>query len=285
LNLTDTHCHLDFHKFDPDRSAVLERAAEARVERILIPGITLTSSLAAVELAESHPMLFAAIGVHPTEALTWLDSDDSRRRLRSMLPGRYDKTLQSKIVAIGEIGLDYYWDAAPHDLQQRILKEQLALAAEVNLPVVIHMREKGDAPDGPCARDLLEILGDWVAGLRSRNEALAERPGVLHSFSGSLETAQQAIRLGFYIGITGPITYKNAELKREVVKSLPLERLLIETDAPFLAPAFQRGKRNEPAFVYEIADKIAQLHSRSLEKVAAVTSMNAARLFSWGETF
>ncbi|MFZ5821307.1 MAG: TatD family hydrolase [Chloroflexota bacterium] len=309
MNLTDTHCHLDFHKFDPDRAAVLDRAARAGVERILIPGLTLASSLAAVELAESHPMLFAAIGVHPTESLTW--TNETQRDLKSLIPlslgerGRGEGYLslgersrgegylsprergrgEGKIVAIGEIGLDYYWDAAPRDLQQRVLREQLDLAAELSLPVVIHMREKGDAPDGPCARDLLEILGDWVAGLRSGNEALAEAPGVLHSFSGSLETARQAIRLGFYIGITGPVTYKNAESKREVVKSLPLERLLIETDAPFLAPASQRGKRNEPAFVYEIADKIAQLHSRSLEEVAAVTSMNAARLFSWGETF
>ncbi len=285
MNLTDTHCHLDFHKFDPDRAAVLDRAARAGVERILIPGLTLASSLAAVELAESHPMLFAAIGVHPTESLTW--TNETQRDLKSLIPlslGERGRG-EGKIVAIGEIGLDYYWDAAPHDLQQRILREQLDLAAELSLPVVVHMREKGDAPDGPCARDLLEILGDWVAGLRSRNEALAEHPGVLHSFSGSLETARQAIRLGFYIGITGPVTYKNAESKREVVKSLPLERLLIETDAPFLSPASQRGKRNEPAFVYEIADKIAQLHSRSLEEVAAVTSMNAARLFSWGETF
>jgi len=285
LRLADTHCHLDFHKFDLDRAAVLERAARAGVERILIPSLTLTSSLAAVELAESHPMLFAAIGVHPTEALTWLGSNDSRRRLRSIAPVGDDKTSRSKIVAIGEIGLDYYWDAAPRELQQRVLREQLDLATELSLPVVIHMREKGDAPNGPCAQDVLEILGDWVAGLGSRKEALAERPGVLHSFSGSLETARQVIRLGFYIGITGPVTYKNAESKREVVKSLPLERLLIETDAPFLAPASQRGKRNEPAFVHEIADKIAQLHSRSLEEVAAVTSMNAARLFSWGETF
>ncbi|MFZ5911091.1 MAG: TatD family hydrolase [Chloroflexota bacterium] len=285
MNLTDTHCHLDFHKFDPDRAAVLERAARAGVERILIPALTLTSSLAAVELAESHPMLFAAIGVHPTEALTW--TNETRNDLKSLIPISLGERGggKGKIAAIGEIGLDYYWDAAPHNLQQRVLREQLDLAAELSLPVVIHMREKGDAEDGDCARDLLEILGDWVAGLRSRNEALAEAPGVLHSFSGSLETARRAIGLDFYIGITGPVTYKNAESKREVVKSLPLERLLVETDAPFLAPASQRGKRNEPAFVYEIADKIAQLHSRSLEEVAAVTSMNAARLFSWGETF
>ncbi|GAB4503833.1 MAG: TatD family hydrolase [Anaerolineales bacterium] len=276
MTLIDTHCHLDFEKFDPDRAAVLDRAARAGVERILIPGLTLTSSRAAVKLAESHPMLFAAVGIHPTDVSTFhVDTLAGLRKLAA----------SPKVVAIGEIGLDYYWDAAPHDLQQRVLREQLDLAAELGLPVVIHLREKGDAPEGPCAADLMKMLEAWVAGLRSRNDPLARRPGVLHSFSGSLKTAQQAIRLGFYIGVTGPVTYPNAQSKREVVKSLPLERLLIETDAPFLAPASQRGKRNEPAFVHEIADKIAQLHSRSLEEVAAITSMNATQLFSWGETF
>ncbi len=309
--LTDTHCHLDFHKFDPDRDAVLKRAVRAGIERILIPGLDLTSSLSAVKLAESHPMLFAAIGVHPTEAATW--DETTQQALKALvqasarLPsptgrpsdgGRWaggEGALPSpsgrgaggegKVVAIGEIGLDYYWDAAPHDLQQRVLRAQLDLAAELGLPVVIHLREKGDAPDGPCAADLMKILEEWVAGLRSGNEALASRPGVLHSFSGSLSTARQAIALGFFIGVTGPVTYKNAQLRHEVIKSVPLESLLLETDAPFLSPASQRGKRNEPAFVREIADKIAQLHSRSLEEVAAATSRNATQLFSWGETF
>ncbi len=280
---TDTHCHLDFHKFDPDRAAVLERAARAGVERILIPGLTPTSSLSAVKLAESHPMLYVAIGVHPTEASNVCGQRPDLPP--SALDQMRDLAQHPKVKAIGEIGLDYYWDAAPHDLQQRVLRAQLDLAAELGLPVVIHLREKGDAAEGSCAADLMNILEAWAAGLRSRNEALAERPGVLHSFSGSLETARQAIRLGFYIGVTGPLTYPNAQTKREVIKLLPLERLLIETDAPFLPPASKRGKRNEPAFVLEIADKIAQLHSRSLEEVANMTSMNATQLFSWGETF
>ncbi|MGQ9832394.1 MAG: TatD family hydrolase [Candidatus Villigracilaceae bacterium] len=275
--LTDTHCHLDFHKFDPDRAAVLERAAWAGVERILIPGLTLTSSLAAVKLAESHPMLFAAIGVHPTEA-SGIAGQPSDVRPSTFDPFR-ELAQHPKVKAIGEIGLDYYWDAAPHDLQRRALREQLALAAEVNLPVVIHMREKGDAPDGPCAWDLMKILEDWVAGLRSRKEALAEAPGVLHSFSGSLETARQAIRLGFYIGVTGPVTYRRE--RQELIAALPMDRLLIETDAPFLAPAPQRGKRNEPAYVRLIADKIALLHGTSIEHIAKVTSANAKHLFGW----
>jgi TatD DNase family protein len=152
------------------------------------------------------------------------------------------------------------------------------------LPVVIHSREKEDAEHGACAEDLMQALEEWVSGLRSRNEALAGHPGVLHSFSGSTETAKRAIDLGFYIGVTGPITYKNAEKKRQMIGDLPLERLLIETDAPYLTPEPYRGKRNEPAFVLHIADKIAEIQSRSPQEVAAATTENAARLFSWRES-
>jgi len=157
----------------------------------------------------------------------------------------------------------------------------LALAAQASLPVLIHLREKDDALQGEAAADLLKILQAWAASLQREKNPLAERPGVLHSFSGSLATAQQALALNFYLGITGPITYKNAEARREVVKSLPLERLLIETDSPFLAPVPQRGKRNEPAFVAHIADKIAEIHHLSPQQVAAITSENARRLFGW----
>jgi len=274
LNLTDTHCHLDFNKFDADRDEVLARAWKAGLTRILIPGITLPSSRAAVKLAESHPKLFAAVGVHPN------DVDklhvDTLARLRELAKN-------PKVVAIGETGLDYYWDSAPHDHQQKVLQEQLALAAELRLPVILHSREKDDAPHGACAEDLMKILEEWVNRLRVENNPLAERPGVLHSFCGTRETAQRAIQLGFYIGVTGPVTFKKARERQEVVAALPLELLLIETDAPFLAPHPHRGQRNEPAFVCKIADKIAQLHSRNLEEVAATTSASAAQLFSWGE--
>ena len=271
---TDTHCHLDFNKFDPDRDEVLRRAEEAGVTRILIPGTSLTSSRSAVELAECHPGLYAAIGIHPTEIGTLqVDTLAGLHKLASESP---------KIVAVGEIGLDYYWDTSPHDVQQHLLTAQLNLAAELCLPVVIHFREKGDAPDGDCARDLLKLLGEWVAGLRSGKSPLADRPGVLHSFSGSLETARAAIRFGFFLGVTGPVTYRKD--RQELVRQLPLENLLIETDAPFLAPHPQRGKRNEPAYVRLIADKIALLHSCSIEEVAAATSQNARRLLDWKET-
>jgi TatD DNase family protein len=208
MALTDTHCHLDLEQFDPDRQAVLERAFQAGVECILIPGLSLTSSLATVKLAQSHPWLFAAIGVHPTEASTVEGStlNDLRNLARN-----------SKVKAIGEIGLDYYWDTAPHDLQQEVLKGQLALAAELQLPVVIHFREKGNVPAGECASDLINILEQWVAGLEMEKSPLVSRTGVLHSFSGTLEMAREAIQLGFYIGVAGPVTYKNGQPRQELV--------------------------------------------------------------------
>lgn len=268
--LTDTHCHLDFPRFDPDRPAVLERAAQAGVERILIPGLDLNSSRSVLRLVESEPRFFAAVGVHPTESKTFQEDTIAHLRMLAAHP---------KVVALGEIGLDYYWDAAPHDWQQHVLQAQLNLAAELNLPVILHLREKGDAPDGPCAADLLRLLRDWVTDLRSQQHPLAERPGVLHSFSGSLQTAQEAISLGFFIGVSGPITYRQD--RQNIIAALPLERLLLETDAPFLAPAPYRGKRNEPANVRLIADKIAILHQTSFETVATITSANARRLFQW----
>jgi TatD DNase family protein len=274
MALTDTHCHLDLHQFDEDRAAAIERAEKAGLVRILIPAISVASSLSVIELAESRPRLYAAIGVQPNESLSWDNASIAALRELAANP---------KVMAIGEIGLDYYWEAAPHDHQQRVFHAQLDLAAELELPVVIHLREKDNAVEGPCFEDAMSILEGWVAGLGVDKEALRKNPGVLHSFSGSLETAQRAIGLNFYIGITGPVTFKNAQQKQEMVAGLPLEHLLIETDAPYLAPHPHRGKRNEPAFVSEIADKIAQLQSRSREEVAAVTTSNAARLFSWGE--
>jgi TatD DNase family protein len=276
MKLTDTHCHLDLEQFDADRDAVIQRAINAGLTRILVPSLTGTSSRVAVKLAESNPMLYAAVGVHPNEAETWDGQTISSLK---------ELAAQSlKVVAIGEIGLDYYWNKSPRDEQISILREQLNLAAELELPVIIHSREKEDAEQGECAEDLIKILEEWVSALQSGNEALSQKPGVLHSFSGSLETAKRAINLGFYVGVTGPITYKNAEQKRQVIGNLPMERLLIETDAPYLTPEPYRGKRNEPAFVVHIADKIAEIKSRTPQEIATATTENAARLFSWGET-
>ncbi len=273
MNLTDTHCHLDVEQYDSDRLNVIARAKEAGVSRILIPGLSVNSSRAAVQLAESQPLLFAAAGVHPTETINFS---------AQVLSEIKEIAAHPKVKAIGEIGLDYYWDSAPHEIQRQALNQQLNLASELNLPVVIHLREAKDAEDGPCASDLMTILQEWVKKLRGSQHPLAENPGVLHSFSGSLTTAQAAIQLNFYIGITGPITYKNAEQKRAILKHLPLEKILIETDGPYLAPVPQRGKRNEPSFVKHITDKIAETLNINPEQIAEITSQNAARLFSWG---
>ncbi len=272
MNLADTHCHLDFDKFDSDREAVLERAIQAGVERILIPGLTLSSSRSIIALAEKSPMLYAAVGIHPTEA-----SDVERSTLNDLRK----LTKHSKVKAIGEIGLDYYWDAAPHDLQQRVLREQLALAADLQLPVVIHFREKEAAPGDDCASDLIKILEEWVNGLGREKSQLVERLGVLHSFSGSLEMARAAVSLGFYIGVTGPVTFENNQQRQALVAALPLDCILLETDAPFQAPQPHRGKRNEPSYVRLIADKIALVRSTTTELVAMATSKNARRLFAW----
>jgi TatD DNase family protein len=276
---TDTHCHLNLDGFDADRELVLDRAIQAGVGRILIPGIGMTTSLSAVKLAENHPLLFAAIGVHPTEVGTFhADTLESLYTLALKTSGSLET---SKIVAIGEIGLDYYWDSTPHDHQQNVLKEQLALAAKLQLPVVIHFREKGDASGGKCASDLMKILEEWGTGLKGENSTLVERPGVLHSFSGSLEMAQAALGLGFYLGVAGPVTFENGWRWQALAAALPLDRILIETDAPFRTPHPHRGKRNEPAYVRLIADKIASVQSTTIDLVAVATSDNARRLFAW----
>ncbi len=275
--LTDTHCHLDFNKFNEDRDAVIQRALDAGVERILIPALELESSKAVIALANSHPNIYAAIGFHPTDLEEWKDTSIMK------ICNNLSTIQQDKIVAIGEIGLDYYWVKEPEKqaLQREYLKHQLQLAQETNLPVIIHMREENDEWFGPASMHLLEILTEWHKNLKAQNHPLTEKPGVLHSFNGTLETAQSAIALNFYIGVTGPVTYKNAEEKRKVIKQLPLEKLLIETDAPFLTPVPYRGKRNEPAFVAHIADKIAEIHMTTREQVAEITSANASHLFGW----
>ena len=272
--LTDTHCHLDFNKFDEDRETVIQRAVEAGVSRILIPALEHESSLSAIRLAESHPPLFAAVGFHPTD----LDKFSKRA---------FDEVKQlashPKVVAIGEIGIDYYWvkEREQRAFQLEALQQQLTLAAAINKPVIIHMREQDDAWLGQASLDLLRILSEWHRELEAQDHPLAEKPGVLHSFNGNLETAQKALALHFYIGVTGPVTYKNAEEKRNIIKQIPLTQLLIETDAPFLTPVPQRGKRNEPAFVRYIADKIAEIHKKTREQVAEITARNAAHLFGW----
>ncbi len=243
----------------------MARAIAAGLTRILNPGIDLPSCRAAIQLANAHPQIYAAVGIHPNSANAWdkYTLGDLRRLAR-----------HPKVVAIGEIGLDYYWDRTPRDLQHKVLRAQLALAAELALPVIIHNRES--------TADVVAALLAWQAELSATQSPLAERPGVVHSFSGDEQSAQQLIASNFYIGITGPVTFKNARGLQQLVAGLPLERVLIETDAPFLAPHPKRGKRNEPAYVRRVAEKIAALQDIPLQAVVEKTAANAARLFRWG---
>ncbi len=264
FSIADTHCHLDFDAFNGDRDAVVTRARDSGIVRILNPGVDISSSHKAIELAETFEEVYVACGVHPNEALIW--DDDTEPTLKRMVK-------HPKVVAIGEIGLDYYRDRAPRDLQKQILVQQLALATEVALPVVIHNRQAGD--------DTLDLLSAWHANLVADGSLLVERPGVLHSFSGDREVARRAIDLNFMIGITGPVTYKNAEDLRHIIRSIPITALLVETDAPFLTPQFRRGERNEPAYVAWVIEKIAEIHNLPVQVVKEQTTANSNRLFHW----
>lgn len=253
--LVDTHCHLDFDRFDDDREAVVERAVAAGVERIIVPALDLANCAAVLSLAERFEQVFAAVGVHPNSTAEWQDA--WLEQIRGF--ARHDK-----VVAVGEIGLDYYWDRSPKAVQQQALAGQLELAAELDLPVIIHNRESDE--------DVLRLLAQ--SPLNGRSE-----PGVLHSFSSNWETAEKALDMGYYLGFTGPVTYKKAEDLREVAGRVPLERILVETDAPFLAPQQHRGQRNEPAYVAYVAERIAAIRGLTTAEMARQTTENARRLF------
>jgi TatD DNase family protein len=272
--LTDTHCHLDLNKFDEDRDAVIQRAIGAGVKKMLVPGLDAESSRAAVKLAETHKNIFAAVGFHPTD-------------VDKMTPEGVDEVCElaehRKVAAIGEIGLDYYWVKEPEKriAQQQKLLPQLELAIAVNKPIIIHLREENDAESGDATKDIFKILEIWREKLLILDHPLYSNPGVFHSFNGNLESAQRAIEMNYYIGITGPVTYKKNDTQRELVAQLPLDRILIETDSPFQPPLPHRGKRNEPAYVELVADKIAEVHQTTREAIAEITTANANRLFGW----
>lgn len=260
--VADTHCHLTLDQFDVDRDEVMARAEQAGVSPILIPGTDLPSSRRAVELAQASQVLFAAVGVHPHEAKTWTESTPKDLAELASNP---------VVVAIGEIGLDFYREYSPRSVQEHVFESQLELAAELGLPVIVHQRDAED--------EVLSRLVAWHENLP--DGLLRERPGVLHGFSSSLAMAERAVQAGFYLGLGGPVTFKNAKTLRQIVPSLPLDRLLTETDAPFLAPHPHRGKRNEPAMTRLVAQELSTLMESPLDVVAQVTSNNAASLFGW----
>jgi TatD DNase family protein len=248
----DSHAHLEMKEFDADRDAVVGRAAAAGLSAIITVGTTIPDCEKVAALARRYPQVYAAVGIHPHE-------------VKGIDAGTYDVlrelARQEKVVAIGEIGLDFFYDLSPRDIQLQRFVEQLDLAAELDMPVIIHDRD--------AHAETLDIL-------RSRKGRVR---GVLHCFSSDLDMARECVSLGFYISVAGPVTYKKAEQLREVAKHVPMDRLLIETDCPYLAPQPWRGKRNEPAYVVETACCIAELRGVAAEELQSRTEENTRHLF------
>lgn len=254
MELIDSHAHLDGEKFADDRAAVVERALASGVVKIITMGDSLESSARSVALTEEFESVYAAVGIHPEEVQPMTAATDDRLAAW---------TAQEKVVAIGEIGLDYYWekDEEKRALQRAIFVRQLDLARQLRLPVCIHDRE--------AHGDMMKILKTEGRGLR----------GVLHCYSGSWEMAAELLKGDWYFGIDGPLTYKNAAKLPEIVQRLPAERILVETDSPYLSPMPFRGKRNEPAHVLYVAKKAAELRGESLEAFARATRENTRELY------
>ena len=250
--LIDSHAHIQLDRFDTDREAVLERAQEAGVQTILVIGFDLETSRRAIALANKHDQIYATVGMHPHDAK---DLDDQTVCIFRELAAH------PRVVALGEMGLDYYRDLSPRPIQKEAFERQLDLAEELNLPIVIHNRE--------AYHDILPIL----QARRGRVH------GVMHCFSGDVEIMHRSLALGFHIGIGGPVTYRKADVLQEVAREVPPDALLVETDCPWLAPQFRRGKRNEPAYVRATAEKIAELRGISLEEIGEITTQNFEGLF------
>ena len=248
----DTHAHYDDEAFDADREALLASMPENGVGLIVDPGCDLESSRRAVEIAEKYPHVYAAVGWHPENCAPYTSESLDTLRQWAKSP---------KVVAIGEIGLDYYWpENPPRDFQQQVFRAQLELALELNLPVIIHDRE--------AHGDSLAIVKEYPA-LR----------GVFHCYSGSVEMARELLALGWYLGFDGPVTYKNARKTVEVAEMVPLDRILIETDSPYMSPVPLRGKRNDSRNVFYIAEKLAQIKGMTTEELARLTMENGKSLF------
>ncbi|AMO31481.1 TatD family hydrolase [Lysinibacillus sphaericus] len=249
----DTHVHLNADQYEEDLQEVINRALEAKVEKMVVIGFDRKTIERTMELIEQFDFIYGVIGWHPVDAIDCTQED---------LEWIEELAAHPKIVGIGETGLDYYWDKSPKDVQQVIFRKQIQLAQKINLPIIIHNRD---------------ATGDVVKILREENAASVG--GVMHCFSGSVETARECIAMNFMISLGGPVTFKNARLPKEVATEIPLEHLMIETDAPYLAPHPYRGKRNEPAFVPLVAEEIARLKGLTIEEIAQATTDNAKIFF------
>ena len=259
MDLIDTHCHLNFGDYDQDRDQIWADSQAVGVNRLIIPAVDAHTSQEGIALAEKYEGIYAAVGIHPNSTANFDESQIDTFRIMASHP---------KVISIGEIGLDYHWDKSPKAQQFRAFEAQLALAKELELPVIIHNREADE--------DVLMILEKWAKDLP---ESLKNRAGVLHSFSGDEVLAKRALAIGFYLGFTGPITYKNADMMRRVASSTPLNRILVETDAPFLTPIPHRGKRNSPVYIPIMVDRLASLHNIPTEEMGRYTTENAVQLF------
>lgn len=259
--LVDSHCHLMLDHFEPDLDRVLERAQAAGVGALVLPGIDLETSRTAVQMAESDDRLYAAVGIHPHSASSWFP--EAERAMRGL-------AASPAVVAIGEIGLDYHRAHSSREEQRRAFRAQLELARELGLPVIVHNRD--------ATEDVLSELEAWTASLPAHLEG---HSGVLHAFRPDQTNAERAASLGFYLGIGGPITYRGARAERQAAASLPLDRLLIETDSPYLPPQPHRGQRNEPAFLPLVAATLAEAVGVPVARLSEATTANAIRLFKW----
>lgn len=249
----DTHVHLNADQYDEDLQQVIDRALDSKVEKMVVIGFDRKTITKAIELAESYDFIYAVVGWHPVDAIDCTDED---------LEWIESLAAHDKVVGIGETGLDYHWDKSPKDIQQEVFRKQIQLAKRVKLPIIIHNRE--------ATADVLKIL---------REEDAQTVGGVMHCFGGSVETARESIGMNFMISLGGPVTFKNAKKPKEVAAEIPLEHLMIETDAPYLAPHPYRGKRNEPSYVPLVAEEIARLKGLPVETVAEATTKNAERFY------
>ncbi|MUV38010.1 putative metal-dependent hydrolase YabD [Lentibacillus sp. JNUCC-1] len=252
--LFDTHVHLNADQFMEDREETIERARAAGVEYMVVVGFDRKTIPLAIEIAEQYDFIYAAVGWHPVDAIDMTEED---------LNWIEELSAHPKVVALGEMGLDYHWDKSPHDVQKTVFAKQIRLAKKLNMPVIIHNRE--------ATEDIITVL---------QEENAAEVGGIMHCYNDSADYVQTCLDMNFYISLGGPVTFKNATMPKEVAKIVPGDRLLIETDAPFLAPHPNRGKRNEPAYVALVAEKIAELRGVDVKELGRITTENAFRLFN-----
>lgn len=251
--MIDSHAHLDEERFDEDRDELIKSLKENAISYVINPSSDMETSRRVVELSNKYDNIFAAVGIHPHDAEGFKEEDlDELRELSK----------DERVVAIGEIGLDYYYDNSPREIQKEVFRKQLQLAYELDLPVIIHTRD--------AMGDTYDILKEFEGRVR----------GVMHCYTGSIEMAEKFMKLGFYISIAGPVTFKNAVNVREMAKQIPLERLLIETDSPYLAPVPNRGKRNDPTNVRYVADMLANLKEIQIDKIIEHSRENTVELFS-----